>query len=138
MVKENELRIGSKIYYSPKVSPSGNGFKDSYSVRELITVDLINIRFAVMFLHLYEGIPLSPELIMQIEGMHVWPNHMFSTPEMGDWRIDYCRDQQKYLYRTAPDANGHSIVIGNEFNYLHQLQNVYFVMNQCKELNIKL
>lgn len=110
----NELRIGNTIYFI--ICDKEDTKLDEYKE---ITVDVADFEFIRDNNSLFEGIPLTKELLLKY-GFIQEENEYFFKNETLSISIGTC------FYVLSNLGSGESIIKNNNLKYLHQLQNLYF------------
>lgn len=130
MIKPNELRIGNKLNYT--------GLGNSYYPTGIITVEEVlsnGVNLSHGDLTVYEAeklhpIPLTPQILEKCGFKDVHGEYV--TLE----GIGIYNDGDDYWFCDEDAHEGNVIYYGNGFQYVHQLQNLFFALTG-EELEIK-
>ena len=119
----NELRIGNNIYFI--ICDKEDTKLDEYKE---ITVDVADFEFIRDHNSLFEGIPLTEELLLKY-GLIQEENEYFFKNETLSISIGTC------FYVLSNLGSGEARIKNNNLKYLHQLQNLYFSLTS-RELTV--
>ena len=114
-LKPTDLRIGNKIFFIMCDSECSK-----LDEKKEITVDISDFEFIRDNNSLFEGIPLTENILLKLGFRHVM-NNWFNVFANGNTFNVYIFESGKYRVEIVSQSLG-------TFKYVHELQNLYFAL----------
>ena len=122
----NELRIGNLVLYE--------SVEIVLSVSDLIVIDLANKQG---YDHKYKPIPLTEEWLLKFGFKRERDLNWWNVPKESSYKAHHLMKMQNaWTWFIDFDDTGDNTHLVSGFNYVHQLQNLYFALTG-EELTIK-